>query len=53
MKIKLLLLMALTILTGCKSEIDKCVDAAMKYGTNTPSKEYGARLACLRAQGGG
>ena len=40
-------------LTGCQSEVDKCVDAQVKnYAKNNPNIEAQARIACLRAQAG-
>ena len=70
MKTKLpltLMLAFLFCLTGCKSEVDKCVDALVKrdeayaedksaikehYKTNKTYYEANHRLSCLKAQAG-
>jgi hypothetical protein len=53
MKIKLPLLIMLLMLTGCKSEVDKCVDAFMKaQGDKSGAVEYVGRISCLKAQAG-
>jgi len=63
-KIPLILLIAfLLCLTGCKSEIDKCVDAFVKRDEEKRNGEYKNsaeqaqaeavyRIGCLRAQAG-
>jgi len=58
-KLPIMLMIAfLLCLTGCKSEVDKCVDAFVKRdGTykNSAEKadaEANYRLGCLRAQAG-
>jgi hypothetical protein len=49
----LILITAISIaLMGCKSEVDKCVEALVKINPNDPSQEGKARLYCLRAQAG-
>ena len=53
-KITLLIVMGVVslALTGCKSEVDKCVEALVKIKPNDLSQEGQARLYCLRAQAG-
>jgi hypothetical protein len=53
MKIKLPLLIMLLMLTGCKSEVDKCVDAFMRGSVDKgASQEFAGRIVCLKAQAG-
>ena len=58
MKSKLLMLSLVGLmLTGCKSEVDKCVEAGLDMvrarGTEvTEWHKYNGRLVCLKAQAG-
>ena len=49
MRYMFLMVMALMLLYGCQSEVDKCVSASIKDGI----KESVARKECMRAQSGG
>ncbi len=41
------------MLAGCKSEVDKCVDAFMKgSGDSSANQEFAGRIVCLQAQAG-
>jgi hypothetical protein len=54
-KIALLILMGAMSLAimGCRSEVDKCVDAWVKsYSKTSPDVEAVARIECLKAQAG-
>jgi hypothetical protein len=55
MKKKLPLILMLSCffcLTGCQSEVDKCVEAIVKIDPKDIAQEGKARIACLKAQAG-
>jgi hypothetical protein len=53
MKTKLILLLTLLVLSGCKSEVDKCVDAFVKSQSDKSGAiEFAGRIICLKAQAG-
>ena len=57
-----LMITILLLVSGCQSDIEKCINAGMKveknFKPNMPKAEieeheYIKRLTCMRAQGGG